>query len=485
MGIYETQPEQNRSKLLTAVDVGLLAGLCLVGLYNYLLFHTLAELLTAIIAGAAFVIFWNTRRFLSDAFYALLGMGYLAAGSLDIIHALSYRGMGVFPGWGANLPTELWIAARYIQSLSVLGAVLLLGRRVRPEPVFLAYAGVLAVVLASIFRWDAFPDCYIEGSGLTPFKVVSEYVICGIVAASIGVLAARRNRLDRHVFRLFMASLGVTVASELAFTAYIGVYDVVNYAGHVLKIVAFYLVYKALIEAGLTRPLGVLFRNLKHHESELQQWAQTLEERVVERTVELAQSEEALRQSEQRFRRLFEAAPDGVIIADTGGRIEFANLQAEEMFGYPKGSLVGQDIEVLVPEEQRQGHAAYREGYQRSPRTRPMGSGLDLSGRRSDGEVLPVEIMLSPLETPEGLRVMAIIRNVTERKRLEAALRQSERLAAIGQMMAGLSHESRNALQRSLACLEMLGKRIKELPAALELLKEAKKAQQDLLRVYE
>lgn len=204
--------------------------------------------------------------------------------------------------------------------------------------------------------------------------------------------------------------------------------------------------------------------------------------RAEKEQVRLLQQAEA---AEARFRELFEYAPDAALLTDGEGRIALVNSRAESLFGYHRDALVGQPIEVLVPERFRAHHGAYRVEYQRNPSVRPMALGRDLHGLRADGTEFPVEISLSPLETPDGAMVMSVVRDISERKSLEEALRQSERLAAIGQMITGLSHESRNALQRSLACLEMLGRKIHDRADAMRLLAEAQRAQRDLQQVYE
>ena len=127
-----------------------------------------------------------------------------------------------------------------------------------------------------------------------------------------------------------------------------------------------------------------------------------------------------------RFERLLEAAPDAMVIVDRAGRIVLINSQTEKLFGYSRQELLGQSVEVLIPETHRMRHASHRENYAQSPHARPMGSGLELSGRKKNGEVFPVEISLSPLEDSAGTLYLSAIRDVTERKRLDAALRQSE-----------------------------------------------------------
>jgi PAS domain S-box-containing protein len=125
------------------------------------------------------------------------------------------------------------------------------------------------------------------------------------------------------------------------------------------------------------------------------------------------------------FRELVDAAPDGIVVCDAGGAIALVNVQAERMFGYARDELIGKPIEVLIPERLRARHPQHVAGYTRTPRTRPMGSGLELSGRRRDGTEFPVEISLSPLGSARGQMIAAAIRDVTDRKRIEDEARRA------------------------------------------------------------
>ncbi len=136
--------------------------------------------------------------------------------------------------------------------------------------------------------------------------------------------------------------------------------------------------------------------------------------------------ESAIHEAGNLFERLFESLPDGVLLTDSKGAILRVNTQAERLFGYDRAELVGQPVEILIPERFRAAHAGEREAYHQAPRVRPMGAGLELYARRKDGTEFPVDIMLSPVEAPEGLRVIAVVRDITERKRAEQALRESQ-----------------------------------------------------------
>lgn len=142
---------------------------------------------------------------------------------------------------------------------------------------------------------------------------------------------------------------------------------------------------------------------------------------------ERKKAEQALRQSETMLSSLFESAPDAIILVDQEGNIARVNNQAEKVFGYLKEDLIGHKVDDLLPSRYRRSHPFYRFNYLQENKTRPMGEGIQLYAQRKDGSEFPVDIMLSPIQTPLGVQVICAIRDITDRKQMEAELAEVQR----------------------------------------------------------
>jgi signal transduction histidine kinase len=273
---------------------GLLAliALYLTSLHSYLLFHSLIEVFTIIVTGGIFVIAWNARGFFNNNYLLFIGVASVFIALLDLLHTLAYSGMGVFSSPTANLATQLWIAGRYLQSLSWLIAPFFLGRRLRVRLQIGIYILITGLLLLTIFYWQNFPVSYVEGTGLTAFKKISEYVISLFFLGSIGTLLLKRREFDGSVLRLLVLSLGFTITSEIAFTSYVSVYGGANMAGHLLRLVAFYLLYKAIIETGIMKPYIILLRDLNRSQDQLREYTATLQAK----NEDLMRTEERMRE---------------------------------------------------------------------------------------------------------------------------------------------------------------------------------------------
>ena len=164
--------------------------------------------------------------------------------------------------------------------------------------------------------------------------------------------------------------------------------------------------------------------------------------------------------SEERFRAIMESAPDAMLIVDVAGRIVLANSEAERVFGYAREELVGASVEMLMPETSRRRHPALRARYVAAPVRRPMGSGLELSARRKDGSEFPIEVSLSTLANDGAPLVISVIRDVSDRRRIQRELRDAKEAAeaasrAKSEFLANMSHEIRTPMNGIIGMTEL------------------------------
>ncbi len=334
-----SSPAQPPALISPARIGGLLVAIGLLHLtaaYSFLLFHTLIEILRIVVLGGIFVLAWHSRRWSANNFLLVIGTSSLFVAALELLHTLSYKGLNLFPGYDANLPTQLWIAFRYLEAASFLFAALSIRRSHAPHAQLAAYGLLTTVAGAAIFG-GYFPDCYVEGSGLTAFKIRSEFVIIGLFVASLAILLVRRRDFTPHVLHLVVAAILFGGVSEFAFTRYVDVFDYANEFGHYLLLVSTYFLYRAMLVTGLLSPFDLLFRNLKLNETQL-------EATVAERT-------RALRETQALNSTFLDNSPAVIYLTDATGRYTLANAAFERLVARPASEIIGRTAFELWPSE--------------------------------------------------------------------------------------------------------------------------------------
>jgi PAS domain S-box-containing protein len=389
--------KENFIKQGLAPAAGIIAALVvlyLISTVNYVLFHSIVEIITVVVSFSIFILVWNSRKYIDNAFFFVVGVGFLFSGGIDLVHMLAYKGMEVFPGNSSDLPTQLWIAARYLQAFSLILAPLAIGKKVRFSSLIIIFGIAFVVLLGAIFT-GIFPHCFIEGTGLTPFKIGSEYVISILLAASMVLLYRHRRSFDKNVLNYLLAANTLTIVAELAFTSYISVYGFANMFGHLMRFVAVYLWYQAFFVVGQKNPYDLLWRELK--------------------------------ENEERFFGLFDTISSGVAIYKVKndglyGRdyiIKDFNKMALQVEGYKKEDVVGKSLFDLRPTIDDYGLiSVFRKVWKSGvPEYYPQKMYVD------EKYANWYENRIFRLQSGE---IVAVYNDVTDQKRNEEALKESE-----------------------------------------------------------
>ena len=414
--------------LISVIGTLIIASLYIISSNNFLLFHSIAESFSIVIACGIFMVVWNSRKFLDNNYFLIIGIAYLFISVIDLLHTLSYKGINIFPGHSTNLPTQLWIAGRYIQAFTLFVAPFLMNKKLRISLIYFTFLSVTSLIFISIFYLKNFPVCYIDGIGLTEFKKISEYLISLILMGSLLTLIKKRNEFDAHILKFLIASIIIFIFSELTFTLYISSYGFYNMIGHQLRIISYYLIYRAIFVAGFQNPFNLLFRKLKKKEEILQ------------------------------FTRFsIDHADDLIIWMDSNGIITDINDTTCEKLKYNKEEIIGipliklfrniniEEVKKLI--QQNQDH---------EPLT--LESNLLIKGQQE----ISFEVEITKLEYGESFYYCAFARDITERKKAEAALHESEarfrNLADYAPVMIWMADIDKTCNYCNKTMLEFIGK---------------------------
>ncbi|HWQ53352.1 MAG TPA: MASE3 domain-containing protein [Bryobacteraceae bacterium] len=409
-----TEQRNEASRAGTLLITVLMLGLGLTRVHGHLLFHSLVEAFTIAVAWSVFFLAWNARRFLDNHYLLVIGIASLFSGGIDVLHLLAYKGMNVFPGAGADLPTQLWIAGRYLDAAGFMIAPIFIRRRLRSD---LAVAGFGAaaglMVISTLGGW--FPRCYVEGSGLTTFKVASEYLVSLALLASMAWLLRNGRQFEPRVLRQLAAAILFGVAASMAFTLYEDVYGALNVLGHLFRFLSFCLIYQAIVVTGLVRPYDLLFRDL-------------------------ARSEAALRRSDERYRAFVGNSSEGICRVEvepsvpvdlpeeeqirqliTRGRIRECNDAFARMHGAGNAEeITGARLADVLARSSRDATEVLRAFVRSGYRT------VEGESRAGDGRYLAGSLT-GVVQNGCLVRAWGLERDITERKRAAA---ERERLIA-------------------------------------------------------
>ncbi len=426
------RPPQGHRWGAIGIPVALTALLVVVSFQNFLLFHALAELFAVGVAVLMTVVAWHTYPFSRNGFLMFLGCGFFWVGATDLFHMLIYRGMTVFDTASANPATQLWIAARFGQAALILAAPFFVRRPVPRWRLFLTFGGLFVLVCVLVIR-GGFPGAFVDGQGLTAFKIYGEYVIVALLALALWNVYRHRTDIGGRTTQLMFLSVLLTIGSELTFTLYSSVYEIELVVGHVLKFLAFWLIFEAVIRDSLVEPYRLL------------------EARVTQRTAELEQeverrhrAERDIRRSEAWLRGVLDNSPDMITVKDRDCRYLLVNREFERFWGQHRDDVLGK-----TPEEVLSAGAAENARRQHSEVIR-TGESARWEHKDPDRGGTPNDLLTVRFPILDaGGQVVAVgnvTTDVTEHKKADEQLRHSQKLKALGDLAGGIAHEINNLL---------------------------------------
>ncbi|WP_111633505.1 sensor histidine kinase [Pedobacter cryoconitis] len=248
---------------------------------NFLLFHTIVELSAIVIAFAVFIVTWNTRKIIDNNYLYFVGMAYVFIGTLDLLHTITYPGLNIIPGT-IYYTNQFWIATRFLEALTFIMGFWFLKRKkvLNGDITILTYCLITILLTLSILYWKIFPVCYIAGTGQTAFKITAEYVVIAMLFLAGFLLYSSRNSFSPSVFRLLMLSVFFAILSEFCFTLYVSIFSLPTEIGHYAKLISFFLIYKANVETGFTKPTELIFKDLKDNEEKYRTLTENLPELI-------------------------------------------------------------------------------------------------------------------------------------------------------------------------------------------------------------
>ncbi|MDH5437190.1 MAG: PAS domain S-box protein, partial [Gammaproteobacteria bacterium] len=273
---------------------------------HFLVFHTLAEFFAITVGIIMSVVAWQTYVFSRNHFLMYLGCGYFWIAILDLFHAMTYKGIGIFDITSGNTSIHMWLVARLAEALLLLTAPYFLTHKVSRIPVFTLF-GAGAALMFPLVMSGVLPDAWDDKKGLTDFKIFSEYVIIFLLMAAATLFIVKREHISDKIFTLTVPAIVLTIFAEIAFTFYASLYDYVNAIGHIFKFFSFWLIYEAIVSTTLTEPYEIMAKGST----------------------------------------TYDAIPDPVIVVSDDGVVRQVNHSACDYTGLPESEIIGQQVHQL------------------------------------------------------------------------------------------------------------------------------------------
>jgi PAS domain S-box-containing protein len=431
----------------------------------HLLFHSAAEIFVCFVSFGLFLIAINTNRVSENNFIVFLGIGFLFIGIIDMFHIFTYKGMSIiFPGGSQSIVVQFWISGRYLTALTLLGSAIMIYKnfkRFRTYFIFFTYFILTFAVVVSILYFKIFPQCYILGKGLTEFKIVSEYIVSTIYIVVAIMFFNLRKNMDFKFFLYLEFYLLSMVASELLFTNFFSPFDWTNVWSHIIRVISYFFLYKAIFETGLRRPYTVLYHKINKIGHELNKASNKLKQEEQQRIM----IEEMMVKSDHCYELIINNSSDAIIVtSDT--KFIFANERAAQILREEDpGKLIGRDLKEYIDMQQIQKVIEHFDNVLSQPETHIK---YECKLKTSNGSELDLEVTSDYLFYNGSLSYISIIKDVSSTKqinKLKNDIMDNERELSetkeynklLTEFFSNISHELKTPLNVILGAIQILG----------------------------
>jgi diguanylate cyclase (GGDEF)-like protein/PAS domain S-box-containing protein len=323
---------------------------------------------------------------------------------VDVFHTLTFKGMNLFPNVSPNYPTQFWLIARFLEALALLCAPLVIGKKPNFYYISTGFASIAtAASIAVMYQW--MPATFIDGVGLTPFKIISEYVIIAMLLAGITLLHRNKKQFEPRIFFLLSGSLWLAVATEFCFTQYANFYDFNNELGHYFRFLSVAFAFIAIVISGVRQPFELIFREMTEHKHQL------------------SQLNEILTLRDDQLSRAQRIAKIGSWQLDIPGKAHTWSEETYRIFGEPPGKVINFEIFAghIPPEDKEWVSTSWHSALQGEP--------YDIEHRiLVNGQIRWVREVAEITFAEDGspLTGLGTVQDITARKQTEIALHESE-----------------------------------------------------------
>jgi len=338
-----------KKKLILSIfcSIFIVIGLYYLSVLSYPIFHLSIELVSMLIGVFIFIIALMASKLKQLNFVSIIGPGFLVSSLVLFIHAITYQGLNLFPDYDSNLPTQLWIISNIIIVSSVLFGALYLNS----NKGFLLYTTLMSIIGVSFTIMaflKVFPDCYIEGTGLTAFKIYTEYVIIALYILSIAIIIRKVNIKKEKLYFNITISIIFLIIAEFMFTQYASVFGIQNFLGHIIRAVGLILIFNSIVITTFTEPIATIFKKISEdYKTEIYQ----LYENSLIANKELKEAEQLLQKSLGRNSAILRAIPDIMfILSEEGVFLDYYTPDTASLYASPD-FFIGKTIHEVLPAE--------------------------------------------------------------------------------------------------------------------------------------